>query len=276
MSDEYGRIVSVGTRNLGESISANASSGATTIFVEDASTFSELGGFVVINDVTYAYSSRDTTLNTITLTTGLTASVTADEDRVEVYPTKPIKRALVDLASSEGDAVYAVVPHDLAAVLADGFRDESNREDVLIEERGVGELHLKDVIASPTNAGNDTGWISTVSDVIVAAANWTIPLASVRKIGNIVFVAIVFQRATSSLAVNDSASSVANTDVGTMAAPWRPPAGFPVQSLHTGPGDRLAAFTIDPSTGKIQLIAAAPAASIAVGDQIDAGGCYCV
>jgi hypothetical protein len=147
VSDEYGTIVDVQTTNVGEWLTADASSGATTLNVTNAGTFDEAGGRLSLGGVTYTYTAISTDLNTITLASGLTVSQLAD-DRVEIYPAAPVKKALIDFAIDEGDLVTAIVPHAMKDVLADGMREDNARETVLIEERTPGELYVKDIVSA--------------------------------------------------------------------------------------------------------------------------------
>ena len=160
----YGSIVEVATVNIGENVTAAASSGATTIAVADPTTFKESGGQVTINESIYTYTGIDVTASTITLASpGLEAAV-AEDDRVELYPAEPLKRAFIDLGIPEGEAIQVTVPHALTAVLDEGLREEANRETVLLEERGVGKLFLADVASTPatlqssTYVQGQTGW----------------------------------------------------------------------------------------------------------------------
>jgi hypothetical protein len=157
MGDEYGTIVNVATTNVGEFLTADAPLGSTVLAVTDASTFDEKGGQLLLNGVAYAYTGIDIVQNFVilrtggglllTLSSGIQVAAFAD-DRVEIYPPRPEKKALVDFGVDEGEAVHAIVPHNLTGVLQDGFREEGYREPVLVEERGVGELYIKDVIAT--------------------------------------------------------------------------------------------------------------------------------
>jgi hypothetical protein len=161
MSDEFGTIVNVATVNVGEFLTADVAIGAASLPVTDVSTFDEKGGQVVLNGNVYTYFGVDLDNSRLKLSTssglmlvlsrslgGVTASALAD-DRVEIWPPRPEKKALVDFGVEEGEAVFAVVPHELTAVIQDGFRDEGNRETVLVEERGGGDLYVKDLAAQP-------------------------------------------------------------------------------------------------------------------------------
>lgn len=157
MADEYGTIVNVATTNVGEFLTADVATGSAVLPVSDASTFDETGGQLLLNGVVYRYTTIDLDQNVVilqtggglllTLGSGVSAPALAD-DRVEIYPARPEKKALVDFGVEEGEAVYAIVPHDLTAVIPDGFREEGFREPVLVEERRIGELYVKDLAAT--------------------------------------------------------------------------------------------------------------------------------
>jgi hypothetical protein len=146
--DEYGEVVDVQTANVGEWLTADAILGATTLFVTDASTFPEAPGSILLGSTVYAYTARDTVLNSLTLSSGL-ASAALTDDRVEIYPLAPVKRALVDFGVPGSEAVTAIVPHSMKDVLSDGMRAEGEREVVLVTERTTGELYVADLSAAP-------------------------------------------------------------------------------------------------------------------------------
>lgn len=140
-----GKVLSVETRNLAESATADAAIAATTIFVSDASSFDENGGIVTINGEQIAFTAIDVDANSITLAAGLVAAV-LENDIVEVFPPTPIRTALIDIGEPGGDAVPATVPHALLDRLPDGTRDPAVTESVTLEERGTFELVVADII----------------------------------------------------------------------------------------------------------------------------------
>ena len=133
---EPGKILDVSIQVTGSVLDADYAIGATVLSLVDTSDFDELGGGVVINGVSYTYSGKDTDNETITLTTGLTAAVVAD-DRVDISPASEEKWAMIDLQASE-DAISARVPLMLYDRLALGVRDPLLQETVLtyIDESG--------------------------------------------------------------------------------------------------------------------------------------------
>lgn len=140
-----GKVVSVETRNLAESATAAAAVSATTIYVADASTFDENGGLITIGDETIAYVATDVEANTLTLAVGLTTAI-AENDPIQVHPPTPVRTALVDVGEEGGDVVSATVPHYLLDRLADGTRDLTAAESVILEQRGTYDLIVADVV----------------------------------------------------------------------------------------------------------------------------------
>ena len=171
---QYGTIINVSTTNIGEPLAADAAIAATTLFVADASTFDENGGIVGLNGGVYAYSAINATLNSITLVSGLAAAASVD-DRVEIVPPAPLKRALIDLGVDEGEAILVTVPHALVPLLDDGMREENLRETALLEERVVGQLYLRDIIAAePKAALNPVLFSDVASTTLVPTTTATL------------------------------------------------------------------------------------------------------
>jgi hypothetical protein len=168
----YGTIIDVSTTNLGSFLTVDAlatagpgsggleqgftggfnevtgTAGATSLTVADITLFNESGGQLILNGTVYDYTGIDLDAGTVELTSPLIVDAFID-DWVELYPPYPVKRALVDLDVEESEAVLVTVPHDLSALLDDGMREEAQREVALLEERSIGELYLRDIIAQP-------------------------------------------------------------------------------------------------------------------------------
>lgn len=142
-----GRVMSVETRNLSEPTVAAAIVGATTLYVNDASTFDEAGGLVLVNGESLAYTAIDIDLDAITLAAALTTAVD-EQELVEVVPATPVKTALVSLDDS-GDSIEVVVPHTLLDKMLDGTRDDATAESVTLERRGAYEWLIADAPAKP-------------------------------------------------------------------------------------------------------------------------------
>lgn len=142
-----GRVMSVETRNVSEPTVAPASIGATTLYVNDASTFEETGGVVTIGGVQLGYTATNLDDDTITLAVALTVALD-EQELVELHPVTPVKTALVSLDDS-GDNLEVVVPHSLLDKLVDGTRDDSTAEAVTLERRGAYEWLIADAPAKP-------------------------------------------------------------------------------------------------------------------------------
>jgi hypothetical protein len=152
MRDSFGSIIEVKTTNVGEFLTADVSVGAVILPVTDAGTFDDAGGYLTLNGIVYPYVGIDPDANTVELGTTVTTAALAEESRVEIWPARPEKRALVDFEIEEGEPVWVIVPHGLADVVADGAREEGFREAVLVEERTTGELYAKDLPAQQDDA----------------------------------------------------------------------------------------------------------------------------
>lgn len=148
MAAEYGTIVDVSTTNVGENLTLDAAAAATTIFVNNADTFNELGGQLTLNGTVYTYTNVAPESGEITLASGLVADAVVD-DRAEIHPLKPITTALVDFGIEESEPVFVTLPHDMAATVADGFYEEAQRPSVLVDERSSGDLYVVDIPATP-------------------------------------------------------------------------------------------------------------------------------
>ena len=98
---EYGRIVSVDVITLGDNLAADASSGATTITVEDAADFDEDGGQLLLNGVVYTYAACDDDTGVISGLDPTLAAAAVEGDDVSVY-----------------DPLYAIVATDKVAQVA--------------------------------------------------------------------------------------------------------------------------------------------------------------
>jgi hypothetical protein len=266
--DEYGAIVDVSTVNNGDQLVAAAASGASTLALSDVTMFDELGGRLMLNGVIYDYIAVDTDLNTLTLFGTLSAAA-AEDDRVEIYPPAPVRTAMVDFGIEESEAVPAVIPSGLSVSLADGLRDESTRENVLVEERGNGELYVKDVMAQQM----DTGWVRTIADVCVPGTDWSVTEAYARRVDRVVSVYLVATRTNSALTV-PAGGDIANTIVATMVAAFRTGEDSPNQGgLSTGSSGR-GVFGYIRGNGEILLNAVVPGTNLTVGEQITVGGTY--
>jgi hypothetical protein len=276
MSRIYGSIVEVSTVNIGENLTANAAISATAIIVEDVNTFSTVSGEgqLILNGIVYAYTGIDPTTNTITLLTGLDAAA-AEDDRAELYPLQPLKRATVDLGIPEGEAIQVVVPYALSATLSEGMREEADQETVLIGEGAAGDFYIVDILASPAIA--DSGIITTIANIIVAASGWSINTADLRRINKTINFHIEFTRTGGTITV-PAHGNITNTPIGTMVDEWRPGASYSQLGLCSGRSGPMAVFAIagtDSNDGEVVLCAIEPGAGdILTNDALSCGGMY--
>lgn len=140
---EVGYITEVHQYTYGSYLAANVSSGATSIGLQDASDFNEVGGQVKINGNVYAYKTVNWDVDTlVTLTPGLVSGASED-DRVDVYPLVTEKRAKVLLADS-GETVECRVPTSMYDTIPEGIRSEDSRESVQLEFQAY-EYTISDV-----------------------------------------------------------------------------------------------------------------------------------
>ena len=125
-----GSILEVSERRSGSNLAADHIIGATSLLVNDPSPFDDAGGSVIIGTTTYTYTSIDYTAIALVLFTPLPVAV-EEGTPIWVYPPSLDKWAMVQIDVND-DALYARVPHYLAAELDVGMREEVDRESVLI------------------------------------------------------------------------------------------------------------------------------------------------
>jgi hypothetical protein len=154
MSSIYGTVIDVSTTNVGDFLAVDALAAAAEIYVTDVSVFNEAGGQLLLGGLIYTYTGTNPDLGMIVLSTPLAADTFTD-DRVELYPPAPVKKALIDLGIDEGEAIQVTVPHALSVVLDDGMREDATREVALLEERNIGEIYLADITAHPATISQD-------------------------------------------------------------------------------------------------------------------------
>jgi hypothetical protein len=156
---EYGRIVSVDVRTLGDNLAADAASGASTLVVEDAYDFDETGGQLVLGGVVYAYTAVDDETGTITLAT-TTGAAAVEGDAVDVYdPTYATasteKVAQVEVTGDEGnvDMLECMIALHLTDKIAEGVRG-TRGESVKLELDGP-DWVVVDItgLGNPNSAG---------------------------------------------------------------------------------------------------------------------------
>lgn len=149
----YGVVLAVTTTNAGADLTAPVAPGAVTLPVSDASVFSSEGGQILINSAVLSYTGINPDTDEIALFAPLPGAAEEGE-RVNVYPEAPVKEALVNLGD-EGDGISVIVPNYLAPLLADGFRETANQENVLVAERAAGEYTVVDIVGHPSLVAGD-------------------------------------------------------------------------------------------------------------------------
>jgi hypothetical protein len=125
---EYGRIVSVDIRTLGDNLVADTASGATSLVVEDAYDFDETGGQLVIGGVVITYTAVDDETGTITLLDP-TGADAFEGDAVNVYDATYMtvsteKVAQVEVTGDDGnvDTLECQIALHLVDKIAEGVR----------------------------------------------------------------------------------------------------------------------------------------------------------
>ena len=139
-----GRVLQVNIDHAGDQLAADAAIGASVLSLYDVADFSETGGQLQVNGLTYSYLSIDDVAATITLATTLTVAVLTD-DQVYSFPLAEEKWAMVQL-DNEDDVILARIPHNLYDRFADGIRTEDDQESALITLEG-GVWTVGDIIA---------------------------------------------------------------------------------------------------------------------------------
>ena len=143
---EYGRIVSVDIVPLGDNLAADASSGATSITVEDACDFDEDGGLLLLAGVVYAYTTwtedDSTGVGTLTGLNPVLAANAFEGNEVAVYDpmyatAASDKVAQVELVGDDGnvDTLEAALALHLVDKIDEGVRG-LNGEQVKLELEG--------------------------------------------------------------------------------------------------------------------------------------------
>lgn len=140
--NEQGLVLEVSLRHTGDEAAVDSALGASTITVYDTANFSETGGQLMVNNLIYTYLSADPDTGIITLSGTLTAAVLAT-DRVYAYPLAEEKWAMVKL-TYEPEAISVRIPHSLTDKIAEGIRDETKQESVILEMVD-GQWTVKDV-----------------------------------------------------------------------------------------------------------------------------------
>ncbi|MEU3599898.1 hypothetical protein ABZ714_14400 [Streptomyces sp. NPDC006798] len=128
--NEEGYVHDVRLVALGGFLEGDHLAGVSTLQLMDASDFNAEGGSFILNGVTIVYTAADADIDTVTLSAPL-ASDALNGDRLEVYPQSVEKQAVV-VVDGFDEAITAIVPHSLHDRLADGIREDFNRESVTV------------------------------------------------------------------------------------------------------------------------------------------------
>lgn len=139
-----GVIDTVYTQPVGSVLAADATTGDSTVTVDDMADFDEeIGGTLSIGGTTSTYTVTDADTGGLTLGTTLTADA-AEGDRVNVWDTGLDRaavetRAQVALPGSQAndDYIDATVAQALAVQLEVGMRDPGTGESVTVVQRGL-------------------------------------------------------------------------------------------------------------------------------------------
>ncbi|MFK0058003.1 hypothetical protein ACIQTN_02040 [Streptomyces werraensis] len=131
---EEGYVHSVEVVTAGSYLDGAHTAGTTTLKVMDAADFNEEGGSFIMDGVTLDYVSADLEADTITLASPLSVDV-EESTALDISPLTYEKQALV-VVDDYDEAITAVIPHTLYDRLAEGMREEGERESVSIELRG--------------------------------------------------------------------------------------------------------------------------------------------
>lgn len=147
----FGRVLAVEQRPLGSLLDGAHTAGATTILVEDCADFDDTyGGQLVIDGLTYTYTSLDDEASTITLATGLAADT---DDAAQVLLLDPLTGATstewlaqvtVD-GIDPGDSLEATIRSSLVDRLPEGLRGITG-ENVELQWDETGSLWVVDIL----------------------------------------------------------------------------------------------------------------------------------
>lgn len=148
MSVVQGRILEVWIEPTGDVLITAAITSDTVLYLNDVSDFSDSGGQLMINGVVKTYLSRDTSLDSLTLS-GTLGAAAADGDPVYISPLSYEKWCHVK--PDEGmDMLKVRIPRSIDSRFDTEIRTEVDKESVLISDE-TGEWVIKDVIGGNSN-----------------------------------------------------------------------------------------------------------------------------
>lgn len=143
MSTEEGKIENVYSVPIGDALSGDHAAGVNTIFLADVGDFNEDGGQLQIDGAIYTYSDFDDDEDTLTITPALAGAFEGGEP-VYMYPL--VDELTADISIDEGeDSITAILSHSLKAIVAEGIRDPSNSETVIMDD-DLGFWRINEII----------------------------------------------------------------------------------------------------------------------------------
>lgn len=120
-----------------------------------------------------------------------------------------------------------------------------------------------------------TGWVTTPSQIITMAADWTCQSALAVRSGRWVEVALLITYSGPAITV-PADGNITNVPVGTLAAAWRPPVARGIgAAMAVGSAGRTAAFAALTS-GAVQLGAVGVGGNVTSGSQWAISGVWAV
>jgi hypothetical protein len=180
VTDGYlsGKLLNVDIDTMGDELTADAATGATTLQVDDAKDFDEDGGQLLLNGTVYTYLTVDDDAGTIALAEPLAADA-QDGDDVQVWDAQyndvsQVMTADVELHAADGggDPIHAVVAEHLVKNLSEGPRG-IDAETVLLR-RDHDEWRIEDILGRPESALGTKFYEDAIT--VTATGDQTIPL----------------------------------------------------------------------------------------------------
>ena len=179
---ETGTVIAVTTTLASDEMAADAATGATTIYVEDAADFDEAGGLLqvthdvpteldpvnapgvmtnVLTAVSYPYNGIDDGTGAVFLDSPLVAPALAGDIVKVINPltNSPWQEVVASVALAgfdNDDALEAVVDHALVPFLPEGIREEGTGEVVTLEWKDD-ELRVVNILSQAANINSDAG-----------------------------------------------------------------------------------------------------------------------
>lgn len=124
MADINGLVSSVQRVPRGSEIVTAASLAATLIYVDSAEDFDDAGGDLEINGVRYEYLSSDIDLDTITLSTGLTAAAAIGDAVYPVMGGQVATDHIAFVSMGEGDEAEVLIPYGERPLWPEGVYED--------------------------------------------------------------------------------------------------------------------------------------------------------